>query len=63
MSSLTETAPVYTERVRLLRLGSTRLLLRASSIAVCILAWHLASTSQADLGVVTFRNVPAPLEV
>ncbi|MBN9125676.1 MAG: ABC transporter permease [Nitrosospira sp. 56-18] len=63
MSSLTETAPVYTERVRLLRLGSTRLLLHASSIAVCILAWHLASTSQADLGVVTFRNVPAPLEV
>ncbi len=39
------------------------LLLRAASLALCLLAWHWASTSKLDLGVITFTNVPAPLEV
>jgi NitT/TauT family transport system permease protein len=40
-----------------------RLLLRAVSLGVCLIAWHVASTLRLDLGVVSFRNVPAPFEV
>ena len=40
-----------------------RLLLRAVSLGVCLIAWHFASTLRLDLGVVSFRNVPAPFEV
>lgn len=37
--------------------------LQAASIAGCLLAWHLLATHHVDLGVVTFKNVPAPLAV
>lgn len=39
------------------------LLLRAASLVFCLLAWHWASTRRLDLGIITFGNVPAPLEV
>jgi NitT/TauT family transport system permease protein len=39
------------------------LLLRAASLALCLLAWHWASTRKVDLGIITFSNVPAPLDV
>lgn len=48
------------------RLGVTlpwgRLGLRAAALAASLLAWHLLAGSRIDLGFVTFRNVPAPLE-
>ncbi len=40
-----------------------RLALQAASIAACILLWHLAATHRANLGLVTFANVPSPAEV
>ena len=40
-----------------------RLLLRVLSIGICLITWHFASTLRLDLGVVSFRNVPAPFEV
>jgi NitT/TauT family transport system permease protein len=40
-----------------------RLLLRALSIAACIVIWQWASSAQIDLGLVTFRNVPSPRDV
>jgi NitT/TauT family transport system permease protein len=63
MGSITEAAPVPSERARLSRREAGRLLRRASSIALCILLWHLASTRHVDLGVITFQNVPSPEEV
>jgi len=33
------------------------------SIAVCVFAWQVLSERRADLGVVTFHNIPAPTEV
>jgi len=33
------------------------------SLSLCVLAWHLASTNHVDLGIVTFQNVPSPLEI
>jgi NitT/TauT family transport system permease protein len=33
------------------------------SLAACIVLWHLAATGHWDLGVLTFRLVPPPLEV
>ena len=63
MSSVTEAVPISAGRTKLGRLEVARLLQRASSIAICVLAWHLASTRQVDLGVVTFQNVPSPREV
>jgi NitT/TauT family transport system permease protein len=63
MSSVTEAVPISAERAKPARLEVARLLQRASSVAICVLAWHLASTRQVDLGVVTFRNVPSPQEV
>lgn len=39
-----------------------RLLLRAASVAVCLLIWQWASSTHADLGLVSFRNVPSPLD-
>jgi NitT/TauT family transport system permease protein len=63
MSSITGAVPVSPEKVKLSGIEVGRLLQRASSIAICILAWHLASTRQIDLGVVTFQNVPPPEEV
>lgn len=43
--------------------GVGRWVLRALSIAVCLLAWQAASTLRLDLGLVTFTNVPPPTEV
>jgi NitT/TauT family transport system permease protein len=63
MSSFTEAVAVPTDRIKPSRHETGRLLRRASSIAACVLAWHLASTLQVDLGVVTFQNMPAPGEV
>jgi NitT/TauT family transport system permease protein len=40
-----------------------RLLLRGVSLLLCLLAWHWASTRKLDLGLITFGNVPAPLDV
>ncbi|WP_437738803.1 ABC transporter permease [Sorangium sp. So ce1335] len=37
--------------------------LRALSVAACVALWQWASASRADLGVVTFVNVPAPTEI
>lgn len=41
----------------------SRSLLRLGSIAVCLLAWHWASTRHLNLGLLTFQNVPPPVEV
>ncbi len=43
--------------------SASRLLVRATSIGVCLTAWHFASTLRLDLGFVSFRNVPSPVEV
>jgi NitT/TauT family transport system permease protein len=43
--------------------GYRRWLLRAASIAVCLLAWQTASTFHLNFGVITFANVPPPTEV
>jgi NitT/TauT family transport system permease protein len=43
--------------------GFRRWVLQASSIAVCLLAWQAASTLHLDLGIITFANVPTPVEV
>jgi NitT/TauT family transport system permease protein len=40
-----------------------RILIRVGSIVVCVALWHLASSFRANLGFVTFRNVPPPMEV
>ncbi len=37
-------------------------LLAVVSVGACLLLWHLASLSHADLGIITFRNVPSPLD-
>ncbi|MEW6640509.1 MAG: ABC transporter permease [Pseudomonadota bacterium] len=42
---------------------AARLALRVGSIAACLLLWQLASTLRLNLGIVTFRNVPTPVEV
>lgn len=36
---------------------------QAISLAACVLVWHVLSTQQAHLGLVTFANVPPPAEV
>ena len=36
---------------------------QAISLAACVLVWHVLSTRQAHLGLVTFANVPPPAEV
>ncbi|MDR7036663.1 NitT/TauT family transport system permease protein [Methylobacterium sp. BE186] len=40
-----------------------RLALRAGALGLGLLGWHLAASHRLDLGLVTFRNVPAPLDV
>jgi NitT/TauT family transport system permease protein len=40
-----------------------RWFLQASSIAACLLAWQTASALHLDLGIITFANVPTPVEV
>ncbi|APG93465.1 alkanesulfonates transport system permease protein (plasmid) [Sinorhizobium americanum] len=36
---------------------------RAGSLAICLIAWQMASALRLDLGVVTFQNVPGPVDV
>jgi NitT/TauT family transport system permease protein len=51
---------------RLSRLGRLRpdhFLLRLLSLAACVVAWQWASSTHANLGLVTFQNVPAPTDV
>ncbi|NBA97365.1 ABC transporter permease [Pseudomonas sp. R5(2019)] len=43
------------------RLG--RRALQLGSVLACLLFWQLAASQRLDLGLVTFRNVPPPLEV
>ncbi len=43
--------------------GIRRWILRAASIAVCLLAWQTAATYHINLGLVTFANVPPPTDV
>jgi len=45
------------------RLIDGRLLLRAFSVAICLLVWHLLASKHINLGMVTFQNVPTPGEV
>jgi NitT/TauT family transport system permease protein len=40
-----------------------RIVSRTASLAICILAWQWASATHVNLGLVTFRNVPSPVEV
>lgn len=40
-----------------------RVLTRAASLAVCLVAWHYLATAHVDLGVITFQNVPSPAQV
>jgi NitT/TauT family transport system permease protein len=40
-----------------------RTAVRASSVALCVILWQIASTRHVDLVVVNFRNVPSPAEV
>ena len=54
------TAAPIAHRFDLSRLN--RLLLRATSVIVCLLAWQWASAAHADLGLISFRNVPSPLD-
>ena len=63
MGSITEVDSVPVERMDLNRREAGRRLRRVSSIAICVLLWHLASTRHMDLGVITFQNVPSPGEV
>ncbi|MGK3994834.1 ABC transporter permease [Sorangium sp. So ce1024] len=51
------------EEARRARPPLRRAWLRALSVAACVGLWQWASASRADLGVVTFVNVPAPTEV
>jgi NitT/TauT family transport system permease protein len=37
--------------------------LQVASVIACVLLWHVASTHRANLGLVTFANVPPPAEV
>jgi NitT/TauT family transport system permease protein len=41
----------------------SRWLLRATSIAACLIAWQAASALHLNLGIITFANVPTPAEV
>jgi len=41
----------------------SRLLLQSASLLLCVLFWEWAAAKHIDLGVITFRNVPAPHEV
>ncbi len=44
------------------RVAWGRLAAQAASLAVCLLAWHLAASHKLHLGLVTFANVPLPSE-
>ena len=42
---------------------AARWAVRCAALLLCVLLWHWASTRRINLGLVTFRNVPAPSEV
>jgi NitT/TauT family transport system permease protein len=63
MSSITEAVTISSEKIKLHQLEVERLARRISSVVICLLAWHLASTRHVDLGLITFQNVPSPEEV
>lgn len=62
-------SPLSTDKpgrgAQLLRSGSRWLHLgvQVTSVLICVLLWHLAATHRLNLGVVTFVNVPPPVEV
>jgi len=37
--------------------------LRLGSIAACLIAWQVATTFRLNLGIITFANVPSPVDV
>jgi NitT/TauT family transport system permease protein len=45
------------------RPAGIRWVIRGLSILACIALWQVASTTHLNLGIVTFRNVPPPVEV
>jgi len=45
------------------RPAGIRWMVRGLSILACIALWQVASTTHLNLGIVTFRNVPPPVEV
>ena len=45
------------------RPADIRWVVRGLSILACIALWQAASVTHLNLGIVTFRNVPPPLEV
>jgi NitT/TauT family transport system permease protein len=44
------------------RLPELRLVLRGTSLLASLAAWHLLANGKVDLGIVSFRNVPTPIE-
>ncbi|MEO7496507.1 MAG: ABC transporter permease [Massilia sp.] len=56
-------APAAPAAATRLPAAARRHLLRAVSLVACLLLWHLASVTHLNLGLVTFQNVPAPLDV
>jgi len=40
-----------------------KIAIRLLSLAICVLIWHWASTARVNLGIVTFQNVPTPVDV
>jgi NitT/TauT family transport system permease protein len=43
--------------------SARRNLMRGAALAACLLLWHIAAVTHLNLGLVTFQNVPPPLEV
>lgn len=44
-------------------LPARRLALRIGALVLCVVLWQIASSQRVDLGIVTFRYVPAPTDV
>jgi NitT/TauT family transport system permease protein len=51
------------KRIGAARPLSARVLLGAASISICIVLWQIASGQKLDLGFISFKNVPTPVEV
>jgi len=63
MSAIAPPIVAVSSRRPLRRFDIRRVLLRVASLAACVLAWYWASKTHLDLGIVTFDNVPSPLDV
>ncbi|CAO4178578.1 ABC transporter permease [Methylorubrum populi] len=67
-SAIEANPPLLADRGRTLRLrlpgrlSSGRLALRGLALVATLAAWHLAASTKLDLGILSFRNVPAPAE-